>query len=293
MKYIFKLFSARYIETIGSFLLIKELIYVLTGSERLENFSNYLVFGVLPVIVCIIALLRKCFFTDYPIEETDSKISLSFGNILKKTGIIIIPVNQEFDTFVGDGIVSPRSLHGKFINKFYKNDLTTLNALIDTELQKQQVSLTPRPNKTKGKQKSYPLGTCVRIEKKNKIFILAALTTFDDSCHAESINKFHRNEFLSKIWAWIRSNEEPNDIHFPLIGSGNSRMKGTTQEKYRAIVDSGIAEISQAKTFQTFDITLPFCTFSKYEEFDEYIRFKALYKEISNPDQINIGTETN
>lgn len=293
MKYLTKLFFVRYIETIGVFLSINELLYTLFGSDKSEFIPKPILFGVLPVIVCFITLLRKLFFTDYSIDETDSKVSLSFGNILRKKGVIIIPVNQEFDTFVGDGIVSPRSLHGKFINKFFKNDLKALDALIDTELQKQQISFTPRPNKTKGKQKSYPLGTCVKIEKKNKIFILAALTTFDDSCHAEPINKFHRNEFLSKIWAWIRSNEEPNEIHFPLIGSGNSRMKGTTQEKYRAIVDSGIAEISQAKTFQIFDVTLPFYTFSKYEEFDEYIRFKALYKEISNPDQINLGTETN
>lgn len=293
MKFLVKLFFVRYVETIGVFLLINELFAILWGSEKTELIPKTIVFGVFPVVVCFIALLRKLFFTDYPIEETDSRISLSFGNILRKKGIIIIPVNQEFDTFVGDGIVSPRSLHGKFINKFYKNDLPSLNALIDTELQKQQITSIPRPNKIKGKKKSYPMGTCVRIEKKDKIFILGALTTFDDNCHAEPINKFLRNEFLSKIWEWIRSNEEPNDVHFPLIGSGNSRMKGTSQEKYRAIVDSGIAEISQAKTFQTFDVTLPYCAFSKYEEFDEYIRFKALYKEISNPDQINLGTETN
>ena len=293
MMYLVKIFFFLYIETVGVFLCLNELISLLWGNNGLNFIPKWIIFGILPFIICIYQLLKILFFHIYLIEGTDSKISLSFGNILNKKGVIIIPANQEFDTFVGDGIVSPRSLHGKFINKFYKNDLTTLNALIDAELQKQHVSFIPRPNKTKGKQKSYPLGTCVRIEKNNKIFILAALTTFDDNCHAEPINKFHRNEFLSKIWAWIRSNEEPNNIHFPLIGSGNSRMKGTTQEKYRAIVDSGIAEISQAKTFQTFDITLPFRTFSKYEEFDEYIRFKALYKEISNPDQINLGTETN
>ena len=293
MMYLVKIFFFLYIETVGVFLCLNELISLLWGNNGLNFIPKWIIFGILPFIICIYQLLKILFFHIYLIEGTDSKISLSFGNILNKKGVIIIPANQEFDTFVGDGIVSPRSLHGKFINKFYKNDLTTLNALIDAELQKQHVSFIPRPNKTKGKQKSYPLGTCVRIDKNNKIFILAALTTFDDNCHAEPINKFHRNEFLSKIWAWIRSNEEPNNIHFPLIGSGNSRMKGTTQEKYRAIVDSGIAEISQAKTFQTFDITLPFRTFSKYEEFDEYIRFKALYKEISNPDQINLGTETN
>ncbi|SMG16666.1 macro domain-containing protein [Fibrobacter sp. UWB13] len=293
MKYLTKLFFVRYIETIGVFLLINELLCTLLGPDKLDFIPKPIIFGVLPVIVCIIELLRKLFFTDYSINQTDSKISLSFGNILRKKGIIIIPVNQEFDTYVGDGIVSPRSLHGEFINRFYKNDLTTLNTLIDAELQKQKTSYIARPNKTKGKQKSYPLGTCVRVEKNGIIFILAALTTFDDKCHAKSIDRFQRNEFLSKIWEWVRLNEEPSNIHFPLIGAGNSRMKGTSQEKYRAIVDSGIAEISQAKSFQTFDITLPFCNFSKYEEFDEYIRFKALYKDVSNSDQTNLGTETN
>ena len=234
----------------------------------------------------------KLYFSVYSIENTDSKISLSFGDILNQKGIVIVHVNREFDTIVGNGVVDPESLHGRFINKYYKNDLSSLDSIIDAELQRQKISYDTRSDKEKGKRKTYPLGTCVKVEKDGKKFILAALTKFDDQCHAEPINKYTRNEFLSKVWEWIRKNIEPNAIHFSVIGTGCSRMVGTTLEKYRAIVDSGLAAISESKLYQTFDITLPMTrdAFSNYKDFNEYIRFRAVYKEMSNPELEDIGT---
>ena len=291
MKFWFKIFFMRYFEAIGLALCLYELLCIFKDPNQISNSFKLIVFGIIPILISISDILRRLFHSIYPIKDTDSKISLSFGNILKKKGIVVIHVNREFDTIIGNGVILPTSLHGEFINKFYKNDIGTLDALIDNQLQ--GIPSEERTEKQKGKRKTYPLGTCVKIERKGRTYILAALTRFDDNCHAEPIDKFIRNEFLSKVWEWIRVNVEPGDIHFPLIGTGCSRMTGTTLEKYRAIVDSGLAAISQSKLYQSFDITLLANLFQEYEDFNEYIRFRAEYKEMSNPDQVNLGTGMN
>lgn len=289
MKYWCKIFFMRYLETLGLALCLYEFLCIFKDPNQISDLFKWIAFGIIPLLISIGDVLRRAFRSIYSIEDTDSKISLSFGNILKKKGIVVIHVNREFDTIVGNGIILPTSLHGEFINKFYKDDIGTLDALIDNQLQ--GVPSEERTGKQKGKHKTYPLGTCVKIERKGTTYILAALTRFDDNCHAEPIDKFVRNEFLSKVWEWIRINVEPSDIHFPLIGTGCSRMTGTTLEKYRAIVDAGLAAISQSKLYQSFDITLPASFIQEYEDFNEYIRFRAVYKEMSSPDQINLGTE--
>ena len=291
MKFWCKIFFMRYLEAIGLALCLYEFLCIFKDPSQIGFLFKLIAFGIIPILISIGDILRRTLHSIYPIEDTDSKISLSFGNILKKKGIIVIHVNREFDTIVGNGIILPTSLHGKFINKFYKDDIGTLDTLIDNQLH--GILSEDRSGKQKGKRKTYPLGTCVKIERKGTTYILAALTRFDDNCHAEPIDKFVRNEFLSKVWEWIRANIEPGDIHFPLIGTGCSRMIGTTLEKYRAIVDSGLAAISQSKLYQSFDITLPAGFFQEYENFNEYIRFRAEYKEMSNPDQVNLGTGMN
>ena len=290
--YILKIIILRFVEALGVVLSVKELWDIIFSDVKWANWVKIAILLLLPLFFAFAHTCYKLFCSVYSIENTDSKISLSFGNILNQKGVVVVHVNREFDTIVGNGVVDPESLHGRFINKYYKNELTTLDSIIDAELLRQKIPFDVRNDKEKGKRKTYPLGTCVQIEKDGKKFILAALTKFDSQCHAEPISKYTRNEFLPKVWEWIRNNIEPNVVHFAVIGTGCSRMVGTTLEKYRAVVDSGLVAISESKLYQTFDITLPMTrdAFSNYKDFNEYIRFRAVYKEMSNPELDGIGT---
>ncbi len=45
-------------------------------------------------------------------DNTDTKIE--FGDIFKESGLIVIPVNEYFDTIIDDRIIAKNTLHGQF-----------------------------------------------------------------------------------------------------------------------------------------------------------------------------------
>ena len=47
------------------------------------------------------------------------KLTIQQANLLNQKGIIVIGFNEYFDTHVGDGIVSEKTLHGIFINTYF------------------------------------------------------------------------------------------------------------------------------------------------------------------------------
>ena len=63
------------------------------------------------------------------------KLTIQEADIFFQNGIIVIGVNEYFDTHVGDGAVSGKTLHGLFINKYYKDHLSDLDRAIRESLQ--------------------------------------------------------------------------------------------------------------------------------------------------------------
>ena len=52
--------------------------------------------------------------------SSELKLTVSEGDLFDKKGVICIPFNEYFDTHVGGGVISEKSLHGQFINRFLK-----------------------------------------------------------------------------------------------------------------------------------------------------------------------------
>ena len=49
------------------------------------------------------------------------------GDLFSQNGIIVIPVNEYFDTLVGENVVSEDTLHGKFINQYFADNISELD----------------------------------------------------------------------------------------------------------------------------------------------------------------------
>jgi hypothetical protein len=250
--------------------------------------SPYVFLGI--IIVGVVTIVIKLSRTKFVISGTDSTINFSYGDILSKNGIIVIPVNAEFDTIVGNSVVSEKTLHGKFILKYYKRATSTLESAIQHQLS--SISYEDRPQKSKGNRKRYPIGTCVKIEIDKKVFVLVALSRFDDNCIAGSSIE-DLNECLSSVWQWIASNLERSDVFLPIMGTGFSRILGNKFEKIKPIIGSGIAAIKQGNIYESFNIVVPVSSIldaANHLEFIEYMSYASKYVAINSNNSGSNGT---
>lgn len=162
------------------------------------------------------------------------KLTVEKGDIFEKKGIVVIPVNEYFDTHVGDGIISPSSVHGKWINKYFSGDIGQLDNLITPKLiGKSHKSKTSRKN---GKNQRYKVGTCINIPVGDTIFVLLALTHFDSENHAY----LKRDDFarvFDKLINYLKSLQIEKPIYMPLIGTGLSRLGRSPQRILNFLVD--------------------------------------------------------
>lgn len=161
------------------------------------------------------------------------KVEVKSGDIFDyadQTNYVVIPVNEYFDTKVNTKIVSPSTLHGQFINKYYKCNSPQLHEEIEDYLQANKVEFTEvnkRPNEG-GYTKKYPLGTCVPIKVGQVTFVLVALTHFDNDDHAYvELSEFGR--CISYLCRFLEKNAGNSPAYMPLMGMGLSRLNQTGQ----------------------------------------------------------------
>lgn len=106
---------------------------------------EYSSFGCL-ILIGIIVLISLT-YTYFQIQTIRSltilmrpqlQVTVKEGDVLKERGIIVIPVNNYFDTIVDDVIISKKSVHGQFVLQYLAEnpDVKQLNKLISDDLKK-------------------------------------------------------------------------------------------------------------------------------------------------------------
>lgn len=152
------------------------------------------------------------------------QVTVKEGDVLKERGIIVIPVNNYFDTIVDDVIISKKSVHGQFVLQYLAEnpDVEQLNKLISDDLKKRYHRSTPT-NRTVGNPASWALGCCADIEWKGNIYVLFAFTNFDNENHA-SIHPAQVPNVLSKLTKHLSEIAADKPIYMPLFGTGLSRL---------------------------------------------------------------------
>ena len=152
------------------------------------------------------------------------KVSIQEGDVLKEKGVIVIPVNNYFDTIVDDVIISKKSVHGQFVLQYLAEnpDINQLNQLIADQLKKRYHRSTPT-NRSVGNTASWALGSCVDIEWRGNIYVLFAFTNLDKENHA-SIPSNQVPEVLSKLMNHLSGIATDRPVFMPLFGTGLSRL---------------------------------------------------------------------
>lgn len=201
-----------------------------------------LTFGILAVIAVICAYFAW--------SQTDLKESISIkispnlrvnvfkGDLFKQKSIVVIPVNEYFDTHVDDIIIAHRTIHGKFIDEHFRNKEDELYQLIDSQIHQTQ-GATPnfhRPH-AGGRNIKYPIGTCADVVVGDTIYVLFALTHFDDEDKAYLPKEEFGNAII-KLMNHLASISNNRPVYMPLFGTGLSRLNETHQRVLLFIIDT-------------------------------------------------------
>lgn len=167
-------------------------------------------------------------------------ITIQQADLFKQKGIIVIGVNEYFDTHVGHGVVSSVSLHGKFINKYFYDRTDELYKKITDSLVEQGIVPVEKDCSRRteyGRKIKYPIGSCAKIRDDENTYILVALSHFDENDKAH-LERTEYNTVIGKLMDFLANNAEANEVHMPILGSGLTRLDRTAKRILYYMIDA-------------------------------------------------------
>lgn len=187
-------------------------------------------------------------------KKANRSVLIEYGDIFalkpnkNHKQFIVIPVDTQFMTQVDEDstkvknpCVSPETLHGKFIRKFYPNDrdVQSLESKINDYIylkgyQIDTVQMQKYPNSQKNR---YEVGTVVEIlseQDSNISYLLLALSEFDGQNHAVPKKENLVNSIISLL-EFYDNNCQGGELYIPLMGTGFSRQDISEEEALRLI----------------------------------------------------------
>lgn len=227
-------------ESLGVLMLLYELLLLIKPIEDIiTNHKTYTFVVILLVCLCyaIYGLLYPPRKIALDINKR-TRFTIKQGNLMESDSVRVIPVNEYFDTHLGDGIIQKKSLHGQFLS-LYEGRIDELRKEIDKQLERIEAlpknrdrTLVPNlPNKR------YPLGTCIRIKDGEQLYILVAVTRFNAYEHVDvSTEEFP--EVIRKMFNGIEQLHDGNSVCLPLVGSGISGYELSNMQILNTIVQA-------------------------------------------------------
>lgn len=189
--------------------------------------NELLYFSLLILFDIIIAILRSLPRNNIQLKITETiNCNIFFGDLFKQEEIIVIPVNEYFDTIVDDRIISSKTLHGIFVKNIFGGDEENLK----NQIKKSLIGIEPieTNNKKEGNTHKYELGTVAKVEKSGKTYYLVALTRFNENNRAE-ITKKEYQEVIHSLFDYAHQYSQGKKLSIPLIGGGHSGIKLSKQ----------------------------------------------------------------
>ncbi len=180
-----------------------------------------------------------------------NKVLAFYGDIFKITSkqekkIVVIPVNDTFETIVDDDLVQDKPLvslttiHGQWIKHMNSKgiDSKTLSTMISDNLKNRKIEpikIYTSEEKNRGNKESYELGTIATINgENNTTFYLIAISKFDENNKANSSRKKIRN-CVDELIEFYDTNGQGYQIFIPLFGTGRSRADLNHQQAFKII----------------------------------------------------------
>ena len=186
---------------------------------------------------------------------SDSTFGIQFGDICEGRGVVVIPVNEYFDSEIGDH-VSEHSLHGKVITDILGGQSDTFDRLTYESLDYQNIQYT-QVEREGGRTRKYPIGTVAKIDTTKGRFLLAALTETNIENLQASATSDQLWDCLTGIWEGIRKYHNGNMVRIPLVGSGLSRVGLPAKVLIGIIMTSFFYHTKRGKIADKVTLVLP------------------------------------
>ena len=154
-----------------------------------------------------------------------------FENRKKQKNIVVVPVNNTFDTHVTRKleedpfpIVSENTIHGQWLLRMQQSGESEqmIYDRIISSLSKMQFSPIRYDGDGKECRKIYPIGSIAIIESNNAYYFLLAVSEFDKNNVAHS-NYNDIDKAIITLLEKYNSIGQGYDMYVPLIGTGRSR----------------------------------------------------------------------
>lgn len=282
-----------YFAFIGICWTIKEVtVYLLS---QYENTIKY-VFSVFILLGFFIVLYKDRPKKEYSfcIKNKDIKIKLIIGDIINQKAAIVVPTNTTFDTLMENDFISLKSVQGQIQYKYFKNNLRTLDTLIEQELKGREfVELNDR---THSKNKQYEIGTTVEINQNGKRFYFLADSNINKNGQTISPSIINITDALSRLWQYISEYGHVESVAIPIIGTGRMGIVNSREEIIRQIVYSFVINNNTKKIASELLICIRKEDIKKYnldvKEISEYVNYvcKYQYEKVDNTSS-GIGLE--
>lgn len=188
----------------------------------------------------------------FRIPTTNPKIEICFGDFFGESGHKVIPVNEYFDSQLGDQ-VAPNSIHGQYIQQNFDSDATRFEIQVDLALQGENSKITARPGP---RNKSYPIGTTAVVGTGPHKAFLFALTKTDMKTSKASADVPMMLDALDGLWNAIRNHSNGLTVNIPLVGGGQSQVGIDPNHLFRLILISFLIETRRSEVTRTVRIVL-------------------------------------
>lgn len=196
------------------------------------------------------------------IKNCDIHIEIKVGNIFDFNGVYVIGTNTTFDTDINNGLISRNSLQGQVASRFYKNQISELDA--DLECLVGGLDFDKLDDGRIGKTRRYPLGTVIQLKKANKVFYWVAIANFNKQGSIESVSFDDLQASILQLWKKIEIVGNIDPIIMPLLGSSRCRIQKSRTEFAKAIIDSFIFACREKRLCEKLVIVISPQDYKKY-----------------------------
>ena len=136
----------------------------------------------------------------------------------------LIAFNEYFDTDVDDYLVMKRSVNGRYISKYFDNNIDILDKIIENYPNSSTRITEQNVVRISGKRNRYKLGTIIP----NGDYLLLAFAKYDDDIGSY----LEMDDYLScliNFWKQCNRYSLGKTLVLPLLGSGITRFPGSAQ----------------------------------------------------------------
>lgn len=199
-------------------------------------------FILLIALSCLLGLMRALppLRVGCMLPSSGTQLSIEFGDLFLAGGLRAIPVNEFFDSQLGDH-VSPKSLHGQLLQGPFGGQPDVFDRQVEGALAGVASDQVHRPS---GRTRRYPVGTAARLETGNAKYVAFVSAHTDTRTLKAFANVGDLWAGLEGLWEKAREVSGGDPLYVPLVGSGLSGV-GLPAQHLLAILVMSIVEANK------------------------------------------------